>query len=449
MYLVSEQSRPVESFQDLVGYFQDGAKTASDWRVGTEYEMFGVVAHGASAGRALSYSGSQGIGMILEHLAGLGWEPVREADNIIALTRDGSQVSIEPGGQLEHAPQPYRSASEFEGSMRGFLSAIEAPSQEAGIAWLPVAFRPWGTLEDVPWMPKQRYVIMREYMPTRGGLAHEMMKRTTTVQVNLDYSDEVDALEKMRACMAVTSILTAIYANSPIVDGKPSAFQSYRSHVWTDTDPDRCGLLPLVFDDGDFFSRYADWALDVPMFFVHRGTYLRAQGMTFRQFMVEGFQGHRATMDDWGLHLSTLFPEARIKRFIEVRGCDAGSIDMNVALGAFVSGYLYDRDSCAAATKLTEGLDMGERRSFGAEVSRKGLSARLPGGSATARELAQELLEISKEGLLRRAPEELAALAPIEKIVATGRTQATELLDRWKSCAGEPTRLVEELKYRP
>lgn len=447
MYLVKDgESRPVESLDDLVGYFRDAGKPRERWRVGTEHEMLGVFDGGDAIGRAVPYEGEAGIGALLESLVARGWTPVREGENIIALVCGETQVAIEPGGQLEHAARPLDSSRALLDDLLWFFHQIDEPSREHGLAWLKVAFRPWGTREEVPWMPKSRYEVMRNYLPTRGALAHEMMKRTTTVQVNLDYGDEEDASRKMRASMAVTSILTAIYANSPVVDGRESGFQSYRTHIWTATDPDRCGLLDFVFTRPDVFTAYTEWALDVPMFFVHRGHYIPAGGTTFRQFWKEGFQGHRATMDDWGLHLSTLFPEARIKQFLEIRGADAGPLPMLVALGALCRGFLYDDDAAERAAALTEGLEFGERQALWAAVARDGLRAHTPRGVAV-RDLARDLLAIASDGLRRQAPDELPYLEPLSAIVESGRTGADAFLELWRRTGGDPAQVIPALRH--
>ncbi|WP_428263461.1 glutamate--cysteine ligase, partial [Haliangium sp.] len=344
MHLVDDrESEPIHSARELRAYFSDACKPASAWRVGTERELIGVRTRADVLGTAPAYDGDDGIRAVLEGLGARGgWASIMEAGNVIALVREDAQVTIEPGGQLELAGRPVVASADFEADLTSFADELNALSSELGLSWLGVGFRPFGRLDDIPWMPKGRYAIMREYLPTRGALAHEMMKRTATAQVNLDYSSPQDAAEKLRAAMSVSPILTALYANSPIVDGADSGYQSYRSRIWRDTDPDRCGLLPFVFEDGDIFDAYTEWALDVPLFFVYRKTYLPAGGVTFRQFLHEGFQGHRATMDDWALHLSTLFPEVRMKKYLEVRGCDSGAADTVLALGPLCRGLLYD-----------------------------------------------------------------------------------------------------------
>jgi glutamate--cysteine ligase len=273
-----------------------------------------------------------------------------------------------------------------------------------------------------------------------------MMKRTATAQVNLDYGDVEDATLKLRAAMGVDPLLTALYANSPICDGQVSGHQSYRARIWRDTDPDRCGVLRCVFEDDDVFAAYTQWALDVPLFFVYRHGYHPAGGMTFRRFLREGFHGERATMDDWGLHLSTLFPQVRLKKYLEIRGCDSGARDMVVALGPLCRGFLYDRDACEAAIALTAGLTFEDRVALWVAVSEKGLRARVPGTQHTVQDLARELVDIAAAGLGRQAPEELPYLAPVREIAESGRTQADALLDLWQRTGGDPARVIAALE---
>jgi glutamate--cysteine ligase len=449
VFLVNEQdTRPLESTDELRDYFLQACKPRASWRIGTEHEIIGVHLASQSPGRAPSYTEPTGIGALLEAMAANQGTPVREADNIIALIRGDNQITIEPGGQLEFAARPVTHADEMKEELRAYVKELCEISAELGLAWLGVGFRPFGTIDDVSWMPKFRYDIMREYMPTRGGLAHEMMKRTATVQVNLDYSDPDDARDKLRACMSVTSILTAIFASSPIVDGKESGYQSYRGHVWTDTDPDRCGLLDFVFDDRDVFEAYTEWALDVPLFFVYRGGYIPAGGITFRRFMREGFQGHRATMEDWALHLSTLFPEARMKRFIEVRGCDSGSMDLVLALGPLSRGLLYDETARREAIALTASLDRSDRHALVEAAAKGGLRAQVGDTGRSVGDLARELFAIIEDGLARLEPGELPYLEPVREIVHSGRTQADAVLELWRKTGGDPMAVIEGTAHR-
>lgn len=459
MHLIqNREARPIESEQELADYFLAACKPRERFRVGMEYELIGVHdraaggppggagAPGGAVGTAPPYEGARGIGTLLESLTSCGWEPIREGSNIIALVRGDEQIAIEPGGQLEHAARPCRSGVEFERDAQRYLSEIAGVSRQLGIAWLGVGFRPFGRIEDVSWMPKQRYRIMRDYLPARGRLAPEMMKRTATVQASLDFSDAADAGRKLRCIMSVTSLLTAIYASSPVVDGRLAGVQSYRSLVWRETDPARCGLLPFVFASTDPFHAYAQWALDVPMFFVHRGGYVPVADLTFRRFLREGWDGHRATMDDWELHLSTLFPEARLKRVIEVRGCDVGHLGMIRALGPLCRGLLYDDDACAAATALTAGLDMDQREALRESTARLGFQARV--GERRVGELCTELVSIAAAALRRQAPDELHYLEPLQAIVDQQVTQADRLTELWQRTGGEPAAVIDALRVQ-
>ena len=446
VHLVSDTaSEPIESVDQLVRYFAAAGKPREQWRIGTEHEMLGVYNSGSRIGRAPAYEGGCGIAAFFAAFARHGWKPVREEDTVIALTCAGAQVTFEPGGQLEHAVRPLRHADDLAQAISRNVAQLAEPSQQCGISWLSLGFRPFGTLDEVPWMPKKRYALMREYMPTRGALAHEMMKRTATVQVNLDYQDSDDARSKMRAMMSVTSLLTALFANSPVVDGQLTDYQSYRSRIWLDTDPDRCGLLPFVFEEVDLFRAYTEWALDVPMFFVHRGDYRPAGGMTFRRFMREGFAGERATMNDWALHLSTLFPEARLKTYIEVRGCDAGSFEMMIALGVLASGLFYDADSRRAAIELTADLDYDSRVALMRSVPRGGMKTAV--GRATVGDLCRELYAIARDGTARQEPSELPYLETVRAIIEEGRTQADRVADIWRRQQGDTAALIRELSY--
>ena len=449
MHLVGNRpSEPIESIEQLVDYFLRGSKPRSEWRIGTEHEMIGVYAGGEEIGRAPPYGGDRGIAAIFDSFVESGcWEPVREGQDVIALVCAGAQMTFEPGGQLEHALRPLEHADELTTSMAKNVTQVAEPSSRLGLAWLSVGFRPFGKLEEVPWMPKRRYEIMRDYLPTRGALPLEMMKRTATVQVNLDFGDPDDAASKMRCAMGITSILTAIYANSPAVDGQLAGYQSYRSRIWLDTDPDRCGLLPFAFEDGDVLRAYTEWALDVPMFFLHRGDYRPASGITFRRFMRDGFAGERANMDDWALHLSTLFPETRLKQYMEIRGCDAGSFDMIAALGVLSRGLLYDDEARNQAIALTAGLAFSDRLDLLRAVPRSGLKTPVGRTGRTIGDLARDLLIIAAEGIARQEPTELPYLDPVRVIVEEGRTQADSLTDLWLATADDLPALIRGMAY--
>lgn len=449
MHLVDEHDAvPVTSVDDLIAHFRGAEKPAARWRIGTEHELIGVRAGGPKRGTAPAYDGPDGIGTVLAGFAARGWVPVREGDHVIALTQGEDQITIEPGGQLELAARPMTDGFELVDDLATHTRALAEISQPLDLAWLSIGFRPFGVRGDVPWMPKERYAVMRAYMPTVGTRGLEMMQRTTTVQTNLDWSDEADAAAKLRCLLGVTSILTALYASSPIVDGAISGYQSYRAHIWRDTDNARAGLLRFAFERDDVYRAYAEWALDVPMYFIYRGGYRPVTGLTFRRFMLEGHDGTRATEADWGLHLSTLFPDGRMKRYLEVRGCDCGSMPMIAALGPFARGFLYDADARAAAIALTADLSWEQREALADAVPRSGLAT--PVGKTTVGALARELVSIASAGLDRldrgaRASSSL--LDPVREIAESGRTQSDQIIDIWRETGGDPAKAIPRLAH--
>lgn len=452
MYLVDEQDAvPVRTLADLVAYFTKAGKPESKWRVGTEHELIGVI---AATGEAPPYDGPHGIGRLLDGFAKRDGRPVAAVDHdlvvesghTIAIVRGDSQLTIEPGGQFELASRPLADDRDLVTDLRAHVTELAAVSRELGLAWLACGLRPFGRRDDIPWMPKERYAVMRDYMPRVGTRGLDMMLRTATVQVNLDYADEADAAAKMRCVYSITSILTALWAASPIVDEQPSGYQSYRAWIWRDTDRARAGLLPLAFERDDVFTAYTEWALDVPMYFVYRGGYRPVPAdLTFRAFMARGWEGEHATAADWGLHLSTLFPEGRLKKFIEVRGCDCGSFEMIAALAPMMRGVLYDASARAAATALTAGLSFADRQRLADEVPRAGLAARA--GKHTLGELGKQLVAIARDGLSRVAPAALPLLAPVEDIAASGRTQADRIVELWQRHAGDRPALIRALAH--
>jgi glutamate--cysteine ligase len=442
LHLVDEHDAvPVRTLDDLTSYFESGNKDT--WRVGTEHELIGVV---AGTGEPPPYEGPHGIGSLLAAFAARGGTPVIEDGDVIAITRGDAQLTIEPGGQFELASRPVTDDRELVSDLRTHASELANISGQLGLAWLSCGLRPFGRRDDVPWMPKQRYAVMRAYMPRVGTRGLDMMLRTATVQVNLDFSDEADAAAKMRCLYSVSSILTALWAASPIVDDKPSGFQSYRAWIWRDTDPSRAGLLPFVFDRSDIFTAYAEWALDVPMYFVYRQGYQPVPAdMTFRSFMQRGWNGEHATRADWALHLSTLFPEGRLKKFIEVRGCDCGSFPMIAALAPMMRGLLYDATARAAATELTAKLSFADRQRVADEVPRAGFATRA--GGQTLGELAKRLVDIARDGLTRIAPAARPMLDPVAEIATTGRTQSDRILELWSRHAGDRAALIRALAH--
>jgi glutamate--cysteine ligase len=444
VHLVDEKDEvPVRSVSDLLDYFSHAGKPKSEFRIGTEHELIGVV---KATGDAPTYDGPQGIGALLARFAAKRGTPVLENGHAIALVRDDAQITIEPGGQFELAARPVTSDAELHVDLSAYVTELAEASQEMGLAWLACGLRPFGKRDDIPWMPKARYEVMRAYMPTVGTRGLDMMLRTATVQANLDFADEADAASKMRCIYSVTSILTALWAASPIVDERVTEFQTYRAWIWRDTDNARAGLLQFTFERDDIFTAYTDWALDVPLYFVYRGGYVPVPAnFTFRRFMLEGFNGLHATISDWALHLSTLFPEGRLKKFIEVRGCDCGSLPMIEALAPMMRGLLYDDTATEAAIALTAKLSFADRQRVADEVPRKGFATRA--GAHTVGELAKQLVAIAKDGLSRVAPASVPRLAPVEEIATSGRTQADKIRELWQRHEGNRAALITALAH--
>lgn len=435
-------TRPVAGVDELVAWFAAGNKGAGALRIGVEHEKLAVLPDGRAPGYDI-------IRRLLEAMAARGWTRIEEHGHLIALEHPtAGSITLEPGGQVEHSGAPWPTALAAVRDNDAHLDELLPLADALGVRFLGLGFRPFGTLDDVPWMPKGRYRVMRAYLPGRGALAHEMMKRTTTVQANLDYESEADAMEKLRVAMGLSSLVTSLFAASPLVDGRAAGWQSYRARAWLDTDPDRCGLLPFALGEGARFIDYVEWALDVPMFFVYRaGEYRPAGGMTFRRFLREGWQGERATIADWELHLSTLFPEARLKRFIEVRQADASSRAMVRALPALWRGVLYDADARRAAWALVADWPLEERLRVWAATPREGIHGRAHGHSM--RQLCRELVAIARAGLGRLgADDELPLLHPLERIAVEGRSVADDIAAEHQRTGGDVAQLIEFLRLR-
>jgi glutamate--cysteine ligase len=437
---------PVGSVDDLVKYFASGAKPASAWRIGVEQEKIAVF----SDGRPVPFAGPAGIEALLARLETGTFSGVREDGHLLALQGDHETITVEPGGQFEFSGPTLPTAVACRDSLVRHLRQVSAVAAQMGISFLAVGLRPFGGLDDISWLPKRRYAVMREYLPTRGRLGVDMMKRTATVQGNFDFDSEETAVEKMRTALGVTSIVTALYAASPLTDSRPNGYRSFRAAIWLDTDEDRCGLLPFVFKEGFGFRDYVEWALDVPMFFVVReGAYRPVGGMTFRRFLHEGWAGERATIGDWEVHLSTLFPEVRLKKYIEVRGADAGPMPMAIGLAALWRGLLDDAPARAAAWALVKKAAMSEREALRREVPRTALRARFVGQSV--RDLAVELCRISADGLLRLpgGAADAALLEPVLARALAGRPPAEDMLDDFKACDGDPSALSRRWELLP
>jgi glutamate--cysteine ligase len=427
------QGEPITSKAQLVEYFSSGSKPKSAWRIGTEHEKF---VFDAKTLRPIPYEGANGIGAILNGLTRFGWEKVEENGNTIALTKDGCSVSLEPGGQFELSGAPVESIHQTCAEVGNHLSQVKAIGAELGVGFLGMGFHPTSPRADIPWMPKARYQIMKSYMPKVGNLGLDMMTRTCTVQVNLDFADEADMVKKLRVSLALQPVATALFADSPFIEGKPVGFMSARARVWTDTDPDRTGPLPFAFEPGMGFERYADYLLDVPMYFVYRdGKYIDASGQSFRDFLkgkLPALPGEMPTMGDWSDHATTAFPEVRVKKFLEMRGADGGPWDRLCALPALFVGLLYDQTALDAAWDLVKNWTAEDRAALKAGVPQQALKAKF--GKGTVQDLALEVLKIARLGLNNRKSGDLAGsdesgfLNVLQTIADSGECPAEEKL---------------------
>jgi glutamate--cysteine ligase len=425
---------PITERRQLIEYIQAGCKPPERWRIGTEHEKF---VFRRSDLKRVPYEGPDGIQALLMGLTRFGWTPVREGENVIALSQGNCAITLEPGGQFELSGAPLDTLHQTCGEVHEHLRQVKQVADELKIGLIGLGFDPKSRREDVSWMPKGRYAIMRRYMPTRGSLGLDMMLRTCTVQVNLDFQSEADMVRKFRVGLALQPVAVALFANSPFVEGKPSGYLSYRSHVWTDTDPDRAGMLPFVFERGFGFERYVHYMLDVPMYFVYRdGRYIDANGQSFRDFLkgrLPALPGELPTMSDWEDHLTTAFPDVRLKRYMEMRGADGGRWRRLCALPALWTGLFYDRQALDAASALVADWTEAERQELRRAVPRLALKAPFRGG--TLRDVAVEVVAIAREGLRRRArrdssgQDETHFLATLAEIAETGRTTADRLLD--------------------
>jgi glutamate--cysteine ligase len=416
---------PITSTRQMAEWLAAGCKPKSAWRIGTEHEKFGF--------RLSDYTPPpyepQGIRAMLEGLMAKGWEPILDRGNPIGLKRGPASVSLEPGGQFELSGAPLATLHEVAAELFEHLDDVREIAAPLGLGFAPIGFHPLAKREDMPWMPKGRYAIMRQYMPRVGAMGLDMMLRTCTVQVNLDFGDEADMVEKLRISLALQPLATALFANSPISEGKKNGYRSLRARVWTDTDPDRTGIPAVVFEDGFGFERFAEWVLDVPMYFIMRdGQWLDAAGQSFRAFLngkAEKLAAQSATMGDWADHVTTVFTDVRLKRFLEMRGADAGAPSMLNALPAFWVGLIYDDAAQKAARALTKGWSVAEIRALREAVPQQGLTATIQGRSL--RDVARDVLAIARDGLNARGLDEGLFLDPLDAIVASGETQA----DRW------------------
>ncbi|MGB3166080.1 MAG: glutamate--cysteine ligase [Alteraurantiacibacter sp.] len=452
----AEDEPRIESRDQLVAPMQAGEKSKEQWRIGTEHEK---LVYKTSDHRAPSYAEPGGIRDILLAMRQFGWEPIEEAGpdgtvDVIAMAGDDGTISLEPAGQLELSGAPVDTLHQTCAETGRHLTQVKIVGRTQEVGFLGLGMWPDKTRADLPTMPKQRYAIMKRHMPTVGSLGLDMMLRTCTIQVNLDYSSEADMAKKFRTGLALQPLATALFANSPFTEGKPNGFLSFRSHIWTDTDPHRTGMLPFVFDEDFGYERWTDYMLDVPMYFVFRdGKYIDAAGQSFRDFLrgeLPALPGELPTPSDWWDHLSTAFPEVRLKSFLEMRGADGGPWNRICALPALWVGLLYDQGALDAAWDLVKNWSMEEREALRAVVPRQALAASVPGGG-TLRELARELLDIAHEGLKARerlnsmGDNETGFLNPLRRIVEEGRVPAEVLLDKYHGeWGGDISRIYEE-----
>lgn len=443
----------VRSIDDLEAYFHAGSKPRDAWRVGVEYEKPVV---DASNGEAVPYDGPRGIRRLLEEMQARSahWEGVHEGDRLIALKDGLASITLEPGGQFEMSGQQCESLHCVNEELQRHVAEILDVGEVLGLRFLGLGITPKTPLANIPWMPKRRYRIMRQIMSRTGQLGTRMMGQTATVQGNFDYSDEHDAVTKMRLGMAIAPVLVAVSANSPIVDGVASGYQSFRSHIWTDTDPARCGFLPFVFSTESLFRAYTEYALDVPMYFIARhGELVEVGGATFRQFLEAGFEGERATLADWALHLTTLFPEVRLKSYLEIRSADSQPVDLMLGTPALTKGIFYDSDCLTAAGDTVREWTPNDLPSLQQEAARHGLAARWK--RHTLKDYACELLEIGRIGLGRQRAldsddnDETVYLERLEEEVREGRNPATGIIRNWEGPWNRQIdRLIEASAYR-
>ncbi len=445
---------PIEDRAQLIETFAKGEKPPERWRIGTEHEKF---VYRTADRRAPSYDEPGGIRDLLREMTAFGWTPIEEGGHVIALAGPDGNVSLEPAGQFELSGAPLENLHQTCAETGRHLQQVKAAGDKLGLGFLGLGMWPDKTRADLPTMPKGRYAIMLRHMPRVGALGLDMMLRTCTIQVNLDYRSEADMAKKFRVGLALQPLATALFANSPFTEGQPNGMLSFRSHIWTDTDPARTGMLPFVFEDGFGYERYADYALDVPMYFVYRdGRYIDAAGQSFRDFLkgeLPALPGEKPRISDWTDHLSTAFPEVRLKSFLEMRGADGGPWSRICALPALWVGLLYDQSTLDAAWDLVKAWSLAERQTLRDAVPARGLAAPIPGGG-TLGDIAGQVLDIATAGLTARArlngagDNESGYLDPLREVVASGRTPAEALLERYHGAwGGDVSPIYDEMSF--
>lgn len=447
---------PIESYDDLVGYLAEGCKPKDQWKIGTEHEKFGYC---EDALMPLPYAGERSIKAILEGLQDrYGWNPIFEGEHLIGLELNGANISLEPGGQLELSGAPLDTIHQTCDEVNEHLKEVHTIADEVGARFIGLGMAPTWTHDEMPLMPKGRYKLMDSYMATVGETGKDMMRRTCTVQVNLDFASEADMVQKFRTALALQPVATALFANSPFKEGKLNGHKSWRSRIWRHLDASRTGMLPFVFEDGMSFERYVEYALDVPMYFVYRdGKYINALGQSFRDFMkgeLPAMPGEKPTMSDWADHLTTLFPEARIKKYMEMRGADGGPWRRLCALPAFWVGLMYDQSALDATSDLIKGWTPEFREELRVAASVDALNAEV--GGVKMLDLARECVSIAEAGLKARGragaggmvPDETHFLSALKDSIETGQAPADELIARFEGdWNGDVTRVFGEYSY--
>ena len=451
----SDSNDPIVENRDrLAAPMIEGEKPKDRWRIGTEHEKF---VYRTADNRAPSYDEPGGIHDLLMALTRFGWEPVIEGGKVIALSGNDGTVSLEPAGQLELSGAPLENLHQTCAETGRHLKQVKEVGAELGLGFLGLGMWPDKTRAELPIMPKGRYKIMLDHMPRVGSMGLDMMLRTCTIQTNLDYSSEADMVQKFRVSLALQPLATALFASSPFTEGKPNGYMSYRSHIWTDTDPARTGMLPFVFEEGFGYERYVDYMLGVPMYFVFRdGQYIDAAGQSFRDFLkgeLPALPGEKPRLSDWNDHLSTAFPEVRLKSFLEMRGADGGPWNRICALPALWVGLLYDQGALDAAWDLVKGWSIEEQQALRDAVPSEGLDAPAPGGG-TVGELAHQVLDIAAGGLKARGEvnsmgdNEVGFLEPLRRIAKSGKSPAHDLLDRYDGPWGQDlSKIYDELSF--